>query len=81
MSLARVDIHTDQSVSSVMIDGKDVSMEISEVVYRHKDGEIPTLTVTYLVQEAEIKTVGSALVNKLRYSIDDLLGRGNKSEV
>lgn len=81
MSLARVEIHTDQSVSSVMIDGKDVSIEISEVVYRHKAGEIPTLTVTYLVQEAEIKTVGSALVNKLRYSIDDLLGRGNKSEV
>lgn len=81
MSLARVEIHTEQSVSSVMIDGKDVSMEISEVVYRHKAGEIPTLTVTYLVQEAEIKTVGSALVNKLRYSIDDLLGRGNKSEV
>ena len=81
MSLARVEIHTDQSVSSVMIDGKDVSMEISEVVYRHKAGEIPALTVTYLVQEAEIKTVGSALVNKLRYSIDDLLGRGNKSEV
>lgn len=81
MSLARVEIHTKQSVSSVMIDGKDVSMEISEVVYRHKAGEIPTLTVTYLVQEAEIKTVGSALVNKLRYSIDDLLGRGNKSEV
>lgn len=81
MSLARVEIHADQSVSSVMIDGKDVSMEISEVVYRHKAGEIPTLTVTYLVQEAEIKTVGSALVNKLRYSIDDLLGRGNKSEV
>lgn len=81
MSLARVEIHAEQSVSSVMIDGKDVSMEISEVVYRHKAGEIPTLTVTYLVQEAEIKTVGSALVNKLRYSIDDLSGRGNKHEV
>lgn len=81
MSLARVEIHTDQSVSSVMIDGEDVSMQISEVVYRHKAGEIPTLTVTYLVQEAEIKTVGSALVKKLRYSIDDLSGRGSKNEV
>lgn len=81
MSLARVEIHAEESIASVMIDGEDVSMQISEVCYRHKAGEIPTLTVTYLVQEAEIKTVGSALVNKLRYSIDDLLGRGNKSEV
>lgn len=64
MSLARVEIHTDQSVSSVMIDGEDVSMQISEVVYRHKAGEIPTLTVTYLVQETDIQAVGSVLVKK-----------------
>lgn len=64
MSFARVEIHAEESIASVMIDGKDVSMEISEVVYRHKAGEIPTLTVTYLVQEAEIKTVGSVVVKK-----------------
>lgn len=64
MSLARVEIHTEEPITSVIIDGKDVSMQISEVVYRHKAGEIPTLTVTYLVQEAEIKTVGSVLVKK-----------------
>lgn len=64
MSLARVEIHTEQSVSSVMIDGKDVSMQISEVVYRHKAGEIPTLTVTYLVQETDIQAVGSVVVKK-----------------
>ncbi len=64
MSLARVEIHTEQSVSSVMIDGEDVSMQISEVVYRHKAGEIPTLTVTYLVQETDIQAVGSVVVKK-----------------
>lgn len=64
MSFARVEIHAEESIASVMIDGKDVSMEISEVVYRHKAGEIPTLTVTYLVQEAEIQAVGSVLVKK-----------------
>lgn len=64
MSLARVEIHTEQSVSSVMIDGEDVSMQISEVVYRHKAGEIPTLTVTYLVQETDIQAVGSVVVNQ-----------------
>lgn len=64
MSLARVEIHAEESIASVMIDGKDVSMEISEVVYRHKAGEIPTLTVTYLVQEAEIQAVGSVLIKK-----------------
>ena len=79
MSLARVEIHTDQSVSSVMIDGEDVSMQISEVVYRHKAGEIPTLTVTYLVQEAEIQAVGSVVVKKPRGSIDDLFGRGKET--
>ena len=64
MSLARVEIHTEQSVSSVMIDGEYVSMQISEVVYRHKAGEIPTLTVTYLVQETDIQAVGSVVVKK-----------------
>ena len=78
MSLARVEIHAEESIASVMIDGKDVSMEISEVVYRHKAGEIPTLTVTYLVQEAEIQAVGSVVVKKPRGSIDDLFGRGKE---
>lgn len=64
MSFARVEIHAEESIASVMIDGKDVSMQISEVVYRHKAGEIPTLTVTYLVQEADIQTVGSVVVKK-----------------
>lgn len=64
MSLARVEIHTEQWISSVMIDGEDVSMQISEVVYRHKAGEIPTLTVTYLVQETDIQAVGSVVVKK-----------------
>lgn len=64
MKLTQVEIHAEEPITSVIIDGKDVSMQISEVVYRHKAGEIPTLTVTYLVQEAEIKTVGSVLVKK-----------------
>ncbi|OUP51568.1 hypothetical protein B5F17_12640 [Butyricicoccus pullicaecorum] len=81
MSLARVEIHAEESIASVMIDGKDVSMEISEVVYRHKAGEIPTLTVTYLVQEAEIQAVGSVVVKKPRGSIDDLFGRGKETSV
>lgn len=81
MSFARVEIHAEESIASVMIDGKDVSMQISEVCYRHKAGEIPTLTVTYLVQEAEIKTVGSVLVKKPRGSIDDLFGRGKETSV
>ena len=81
MSLARVEIHAEESIASVMIDGEDVSMQISEVCYRHKAGEIPTLTVTYLVQETDIQAVGSVVVKKPRGSIDDLFGRGKETSV
>lgn len=64
MNLAEVEIHAEESTASVVINGQDISMQISEVVYRHKAGQIPTLTVTYLVQEADVQAVGSVLVKE-----------------
>ncbi|HIZ55149.1 MAG TPA: hypothetical protein H9671_02960 [Firmicutes bacterium] len=64
MEEVNVQINTSGSVSSVLINGRDISMEASEVVYRHKAGEAPTLTVKYYVDNVDVQAVGCAMRKK-----------------
>jgi len=49
-------VSKDGVTASVLVDGIDMS-NATEITYRHKAGEVPTLTVTFAVREITLDSV------------------------
>lgn len=52
-------------VTTVRIDGQDVSIMTTEVTFTHKGGEIPTVTITLVPETVSIQAVGTVAKKRL----------------
>ena len=52
-------------VTTVRIDGQDVSGMTTEVTFCHKGGEIPTVTITLVPETVSIQAVGNVAKKRL----------------
>lgn len=52
-------------ISSIAIDGKDISMKTTEIHFSHVAGKVPTVTLTMIPEEIVIQGVGSVQKKKL----------------
>ena len=52
-------------ISSITVDGKDVSMKTTEIHFSHVAGKVPTVTLTMIPDEVNIQAVGSVQKKKL----------------
>ena len=52
-------------ISSIAIDGKDISMKTTEFHFSHIAGQVPTLTVKMIPDEVTIQSIGSVQKKKL----------------
>ncbi len=52
-------------ISSISIDGKDISMKTTEIHFSHIAGQVPTLTVKMIPDEVTIQSIGSVQKKKL----------------
>lgn len=52
-------------ISSITIDGEEISMKTTEFHFSHIAGHVPTLTVTMIPDEVNIQAVGSVQKKKL----------------
>ena len=52
-------------ISSISIDGKDISMKTTEFHFSHIAGQVPTLTVKMIPDEVTIQSIGSVQKKKL----------------
>ena len=52
-------------VTTVKIDGVDLSMKCKEITFRHKGGKIPTVTIDLIPDKVNSQVVGSVAKKRL----------------
>lgn len=65
-SLAKVVIRYDGTVTSVMVDGKELGDKVSKITFTQRGGQVPTVTLELLLDKVEIQAVGCCVFTKKR---------------
>lgn len=64
MELSKVAIQTDGTITTVIVDGVDVSKRATRVCFEHTAGTIPIVTITLAVDDLTVEgSVGTAIRN------------------
>ena len=65
-SLAKVVIRYDGTVTSVMVDGKELGDKVSKITLTQRCGQVPTVTLELPLDKVEIQAVGCCVFTKKR---------------
>ena len=65
-SLAKVVIRYDGTVTSVMVDGKELGDKVSKITFTQRGGQVPTGTLELPLDKVEIQAVGCCVFTKKR---------------
>lgn len=71
MELSKVAIQTDGTMTTVIVDGVDVSERASKVCFEHTAGSIPIVTITLPVDESTVDGAVGVVINNGRAGDDD----------
>lgn len=57
-------ITKDDTTTNIFLNGQDITENALSVTFKHAAGEVPTVTIEYLVDECTVRTLGELIVKK-----------------
>lgn len=54
----------DAGDTTILMNGQDITENALSVTFRHRAGEVPTVTIEYLADECTVRTLGELIVKK-----------------